>query len=352
MQTPTVDIIVPVWNNPFETRACLASILTHSPEARLIIVASGSSRETELMLEEFSEPLGERGLFIISDRNLGLVPSINMGLSRSDSDYAVILRPQVQVPAGWLAGLLEAARGGIGTPLLSGNGAPQLPGMTRGCTQMETFSASFFALALKGEMHMLLGGLDERLDNAEWCLKEYLRRAWSKGYRTSVSARTTLDCRAVAVFGSKERQLEIARASQASYLQRWGGFRHYGVYFGRSTEAADLAETIETILEGARQGHRFTLLLHRRQVSDFRRLGWNGLHTSIELQSLSLLAPRRDLQRKLAALQTAFPDMVMVRGPEGATLPAFVPALLFSEVAAVLGQTSPTSNLNGDHYAQ
>ncbi len=92
---PTVDIIVPVWNNPFETRACLAAILEYSPEARLIIINNGSSRETELMLEEFSEPLGEHALFITCERNIGLVPAINRGLASSDADFAVIVRPQV-----------------------------------------------------------------------------------------------------------------------------------------------------------------------------------------------------------------------------------------------------------------
>ena len=96
MTTPSVDIIVPVWNTPFETRACLASILTYSPEARLIIIDNGSSRETELMLEEFSEPLGEQALFITTERNIGLVPAINRGLASSDRDFAVIVRPQVR----------------------------------------------------------------------------------------------------------------------------------------------------------------------------------------------------------------------------------------------------------------
>ena len=99
MISPTIDILVPVWNNPFETRACLAAILAHSSGARLIIVDNGSSRETELMLEEFSEPLGDRGLFIKSERNIGLVAAINLGLARSDSDYTVIVRPHVSVQA-------------------------------------------------------------------------------------------------------------------------------------------------------------------------------------------------------------------------------------------------------------
>ena len=109
MTSPTIDILVPVWNNPFETRACLAAILMHSPGARLIIVDYGSSRETELMLEEFSEPLGDQGLFIKSERNIGLIAAINCGLSRSDSDYTVIVRPNVTVQAGWLGELVTAA---------------------------------------------------------------------------------------------------------------------------------------------------------------------------------------------------------------------------------------------------
>src|SRR5512136_108571 len=102
MPSPSVDIIVPVWNNPFETRACLAAILEHSPEARLIVVDNGSSRETELMLEEFSEPLAEQALFITTERNIGLVPAINRGLASSQADFAVVLQPRVMVGKGWL----------------------------------------------------------------------------------------------------------------------------------------------------------------------------------------------------------------------------------------------------------
>ena len=342
MTNPSVDIIVPVWNNQVETRSCLAAILTHSPEARLIIVASGSSRETELMLEDFSEPLAEKALYIISDRNVGLVPAINMGLARSDSDFAVIVRPQVQVGPGWLAGLVEAASSGIGTPLFRGSGAPMLPTVTKGCTLMETCGASFFALALKGEMHMLLGGFDEGLDNGEWCLRDYIQRAGSRGYRTCVTARTVLECRPAPVFGSSERLLEIARVSENLCSQRWGITRRYCLYFGKSTEAATLAEEMETILAGARQGHRFTLLLHRRQAADFRRLGWNGLHTGIELAGLSMLAPQRDLLKKVSALRAESPEIQLVNGRQDAAWPDNSVAIPFARLAESLGRQKST----------
>ncbi|OGR28033.1 MAG: hypothetical protein A2X83_09000 [Desulfuromonadales bacterium GWD2_54_10] len=340
MKTPTVDIIVPVWNSPFETRACLAAILEYSPDARLIIVDNGSSRETELMLEEFSETLGERGLFIKSERNVGMVPAINIGLARSDSDFAVILRPHMQVTRDWLSGLLDAAQApqaGIVSPVFSGSDAPRLPAIAAGSTQMETFDISFAALALKGELHMLIGGFDEGMDGGEWCLKDYVRRAWSRGYHTCATSRSRVVFGKEPVFGSDLRRQQQLHSSRTSYLERWGIGRHYSIYFGNKTDACSLADSIETILEGARQGHRFTLLLHRRQASDFRRMGWNALHTGITLKCLSLLMPQRDLLRQFSALQTAVSDVIPVQGVDNITFPGADTAIPFHEIAAAIG---------------
>jgi glycosyltransferase involved in cell wall biosynthesis len=339
MKSPSVDIIVPVWNSPFETRACLAAILEFSPEARLIIVDNGSSRETELMLEEFSERLGEHGLFIKSERNVGLIPAINMGLTRSDSDFAVIVRPHVMVNKGWLQVLLDAAEttgASIVSPLFTGAGAPLLPALTAGCTLLESCTVSFSTLLMRGEMRIIAGIFDEQLDGGEWCLAEYVRRAASRGYRTCITSNAVLACDAEPVFGSAERRQEMAKNSRAAYLAAWGVSRHYAVYFGKEADASNLSNSIETILEGARQGHRFTLLLHRRQHSNFRRLGWNALHTGIELYCVSMLLTKRDLQRKLAQLQAVSPDLLAVRGSDGVPFPLVVTAIPIHELVAAI----------------
>lgn len=344
MQTPSVDIIVPVWNSPFETRACLASVLHHSPGARLIIVDNGSSRETELMLEEFSEPLGEHGLFIKSERNLGMVPAINIGLERSDADYAVILRPHTLVTDNWLTELLAAAQTphvGVVSPVFGGTGAPPLLPVAPWCTLMESFDVSFSALVLKGEMHRLLGGFDEGLDSGDWCLRDYVRRAWSKGYHTCVTARSLILCGKETVFGSDNRRRQQSLVSSDAYRERWGIARHYGIYFGRDTSAAAISDTIETITEGARQGHRFTLLLHRRQATDFRRMGWDARHTGIEVRRISLFRPHRDFLRQWKSLRTASPDMIPVQGVERCDFPGTATAIPFDELAGVIGRCGP-----------
>ena len=344
MTTPSIDIIVPVWNSPFETRACLSAILAHSPEARLIIVDNGSSRETELMLEEFSEPLGERGLFIKSERNIGLVPAINRGLTRSDGAFAVILRPHVLVTNGWLEALTDVAadsRVGIVSPVFRGSGASPLCAINnrRDCSSLDTFRVSFSSLLLKNEMRMQTGFFDEGMDNGEWCLADYVRRAWSKGYRTCATSRSLLVSGREAVFGSEERRHGQARASRERYLGQWGASRHYCVYFGPDTDVSPLVDAVETILEGSRQGHRFTLLLHNRQAREFRRCGWSCLHTGIDLVRLSMFMPQRDLVRKLKALREAVPGMIMVCWKDDAPSAGMEMAISFTGmVAAIQGR--------------
>jgi glycosyltransferase involved in cell wall biosynthesis len=341
MHSPSIDIIVPVWNSPFETRACLAAILDCSPEARLIIVDNGSNRETELMLEEFSDQLGDKGLFIKSERNLGLVPAVNMGLSRSDSDMAVVVRPHVTVTDGWLAPLVEAAREpdvGIVTPVFRGSGAPLLISAVPGCSRIETSAVSFSALLLKAELRILVGSFDEGMDGGAWCLKEYVRRAWNRGYRTSAALHSELLCGLEPVFGSDERRQELTRASRRKYLERWGTVRHYCLYFGVHTDAGDLSGAIETLLEGCRRGLRFTLLLHRRQAAEFRRRGWNALHTAMQVHRLSMIRPQRDLIQRIAALKAEYPEIILVRGNPEIPFPGVESAISFTDVAAALGR--------------
>jgi hypothetical protein len=293
------------------------------------------------MLEEFSEPLGERGLFIKSERNIGLVPAINRGLARSDGAFAVILRPHVLVTNGWLEALTDVAgdsRVGIVSPVFSGSGASPLCAVNNrhDCSSLDTFTVSFSALLLKNEMRMLTGFFDEGMDNGEWCLTDYVRRAWSKGYRTCATSRSLLACGQEAVYGSEERRQGQTRASREHYLGQWGASSHYGVYFGPDTDVSPLIDAVETILEGSRQGHRFTLLLHHRQAREFSRCGWSCLHTGMDLVRLSRFMPQRDLVRKLWALQGAAPGMIMVCWKDDAPVAGMEVAIPFTGMAAAI----------------
>jgi hypothetical protein len=215
----------------------------------------------------------------------------------------------------------ETTGAGIVSPLFSGTDAPNLPNLAPGCTTMECCTVSFTTLLLRTEMRMVAGVFDEHLDGNEWCLKEYVRRFAGYGYRTCITVRPRLSCSAGQQFGSTLRRKEMTQNSRSAYISRWGIDRHYCVYFGQEAGAGSLAEVVAAVLDGARQGHRFTLLLHRRQYADFRKMGWNALHSGIELNRIAFFFPLRDLQRELKALRSASPDIVMVRGGSEVVFP-------------------------------
>jgi hypothetical protein len=252
------------------------------------------------------------------------------------------------VGSGWLKGLLDTAQMpqvGIVSPVFRGSSICGVSRPLAGCALMETFSLSFATLLLRGEMHKQLGVFDEGLDGGEWCLKDYIRRAEDSGFRTCVTGHPELICGQETVFGSQERRQEQSRLSRDCYLSRWGNPDHYCLYFGQEVLAGDLYETVESIVAGARHGHRFTLLLHRKQFKEFRKRGWNGLHTGITISQLPLFAPGRSLARQIAALQSADPNLILVRGAEGALFPGSDSAIAFDEIAATR-RNNISSHLN------
>jgi hypothetical protein len=204
---------------------------------------------------------------------------------------------------------------------------------------------SFDTLLLRTEMRVVAGAFDEHLDGNEWCLKEYVRRVAAFGYRTCITGRCCLSCSAGQQFGSAQRRNEMIQASRAAYQSRWGLPRHYCVYFGSEADAGSLGDAVTAILDGARQGHRFTLLLHRRQHSVFRKMGWNCLHTGIELHRLPLLYPMRNFQRKITALRNVSPEILAVRGCSGVAFPGVDAAISFEELLS--GITAHSTTVTG-----
>jgi len=138
------------------------------------------------------------------------------------------------------------------------------------------------------------------------------------------------------VYGSDERIAEITRNSLSVFQNRWGSRKHYAVYFGRVIDIESLQKCVDILLNAARHGHFFKLLLHRKQNSIFIRSGWNFLHTSIELCPISLLFPKRDLHKKLNSLKSKYPEIITVEGFYGALKNIDENAVSFEEIRALL----------------
>jgi hypothetical protein len=176
-------------------------------------------------------------------------------------------------------------------------------------------------------------GFDEEMDGGEWCLEDFIRRAWTKGFHTSITRSSQVICGKETIFGSEKRRQEQLLTSRCKYQEQWGVNRHYTVYFGKDAAVETLQDALETIVHGARQGNRFSLLLHRQQNILCIKKGWNFLHTGIEMIKLSALLPQRDFIRKIKDIKAKEPETILVRGTENSIYPSVDTTVSFSLLA-------------------
>lgn len=326
MTTPTLDIIVPVWNNPTAARACLVSILDCTSSARLIIINNGCDRATELMLEEFCDHLGERALYMTMERNIGFVPAINRALRRSDADWALLIRPTATLSPDCLEQILATtSQDGVGiiTPHCPVD-APLPPKRLKiGCSTIETCDISFSALTLAKKMRDMIGLFDEELDGGHWCLRDYRHRADAHGFKTCLLPTVTVTNEPVTVFGSLDRRRKQEASATATFQQRWGLQQQVAVYLPKETDEQKLNETLELLLSSARHGHRLELFLHRRQYILALQQGAACLHSGLTLHKLSLLTPLKTLARDMERLKADNPQLWIVCGLDGAPFPGY-----------------------------
>jgi len=102
--TPEIDIIIPVWNQPELTVACLRSIREHTPEAyRIVLVDNGSEPEAFAAVD--AELQNHPHLLIRNQTNLGFVKATNRGICASDAPLLVIMNNDTEAAPGWIAKL-------------------------------------------------------------------------------------------------------------------------------------------------------------------------------------------------------------------------------------------------------
>lgn len=114
---PSASIVVPTRNRPAYLEVALASIAPQAAEAGAEVVVvddAGISPQVRALAERF----GAR--YEPHPRPLGLNAARNTGVSRSSGELVIFVDDDVEVCAGWLAALLDAAREHPGIQVFTG----------------------------------------------------------------------------------------------------------------------------------------------------------------------------------------------------------------------------------------
>jgi GT2 family glycosyltransferase/glycosyltransferase involved in cell wall biosynthesis/predicted Zn-dependent protease len=107
-----ISIIIVTYNSAPTLRACLDSVIEHTPGAEIIVVDNASTDDTGSILEEYKA--GERIKVILNDENKGFSYACNQGIRASTGEYIVLLNPDTIVTPNWSDHLIAHFKPGIG----------------------------------------------------------------------------------------------------------------------------------------------------------------------------------------------------------------------------------------------
>lgn len=330
MPVATIDIVVPIWNRPNETRNCLVSLLNHTPDLRFIMLDCGSERETERMLEEFADGLDDQALLMRDDSNIGFVPAANRGLARAEAPFVALVRNTTVTPPGWLDPLLSFAaahpQAGILVPALSCGGIT--------CdAPVEVNAGSFAAMVIRREALGQVGLFDEGMDDGPWCLKDYTRRASSMGFSTHLVPGPLVECQDDRPLGSERRREEKLHRSMAIFEERWGVGGCYVMHVPKGVDAGMLSLKLDLLLKGARRGDQYFVLLPSVLEKAARLGGFAFPHENIRLVPLPRFATDSGRRRLYDRIVSANPKVVPVSAVDGIPFPWSDSYLSFSALA-------------------
>jgi hypothetical protein len=330
MTDATIDVIIPVWNRPYETRNCLVNLINNTPQARFIMFDSGSDRETEKLLQEFADGLDDRALLMRDDSNIGFVRAANRCFARSEAPYLGLLRNTSQVGPRWLEPLLQFAAehpdAGILVPSFTDD-AEQCRG------PIEVANASFAAMVITRRLYQEIGGFDEGLDAGLWCLRDYTRRACAKGFHTYRIPGPAVSFQEEVQFGSERRRQETLQRTLALFGERWGESGSYLVHVPKGVELDLLGQKLDLLLKGARHGDSYTLLLSAALNKAAKAAGFCLLHDNVKLVALPRLAGETAKRRVYERISAQLPGSVPVALIDGIPFPWSDSYLSFSELS-------------------
>lgn len=343
-----VDILIPVWNRPIETRNCLVTLIDATPSARFILIDNGSDRETERLLEEFAEILCERALFLKTSANQGFVKAVNRGLSQVEAPYAVVVQNTTLVAEGWLEPMVELANSrpdaGIILPRLELEGARGRKKRTVATsgTVTEVSHGSFASLLLRNELVERQGGFDEELDGGLWCLKDYSRRAFRNGYLTFAVDGVPVTYTDEVIFGSVARREERARRSADICEARWGREDAFCIYFPKDAEPEAIIPKLDIIRDGARMGCRFTVIVHPKVHKLLAEAGYATLHRNIDMVLLPRFFATGEISKITGNLLASLGDTAIIAGFDGLSVPGVSGAKPFNWLEGVVRERRET----------
>ncbi|MNK87957.1 putative teichuronic acid biosynthesis glycosyltransferase TuaH [compost metagenome] len=243
---PRVSVIVVTYNNLELTKACLASLQTHTNHHNMevIVVDNASADGSPAYLTEWAAQGPDRKL-ILNDDNRGFAAGNNQGLAIADGEFLVLLNNDTFVTPGWVRtlyrhmqrnpgiGILGPVTNNIGNEAkiqISYNSMDEMLIEAGKYTRshigkvQELYTAAFFCVMFRRETYERIGPLDEAFGRGFFEDDDYCRRVEQLGLTINCAEDVFIHHHLSASFNkmrSTERQA-LFDQNKATYEAKWG----------------------------------------------------------------------------------------------------------------------------------
>jgi len=264
------DIVVPVWNQPEFTKACIESIINNTADIdyRLIIIDNASNKETKHYLESLKTSVKPPVFLVRNENNLGFVKAANQGMRLSEAPYICLINNDTLVTEGWLGEMIKVFEGSaqIGLVNPSSNNLGQRPDRDEAiesyAQKLKKESGSFFEIGsaigfcmlIKKELIDKIGVFDEIYGMGNFEDTDFSRRAIKEGYICVRACAAYVYHREGTSFGRDKTFDENFERNRQVYEFRWGK-RRWIAYILNPVEEYTLAKFSRDAIKTARNGY-------------------------------------------------------------------------------------------------
>lgn len=234
-------IIIPCKDNLQYTIVCIKSIKrnTISPY-KIIIVDDGSVATNYTALRKI-----DRITLLTTQKKSGFPAACNLGMSKVESEFFVIINNDVEVTNGWLTDLLNHMRQnpklGILGPVTNRVSGPQQDccacyttreGMERHAIAVNNRKPAriefyprvvFFCVLIRTELYKQIGGLDENFGLGNFEDDDYCLRTKFAGWQTAIDYNVFIHHYRSKTFGKMgQAYIDILQKNKDYFIKKWG----------------------------------------------------------------------------------------------------------------------------------
>jgi GT2 family glycosyltransferase len=222
-----VSILIPVFNNPADTKQCLEGIFASRVENRTqfkIIVCDDGSDDS--VTTGYLAALSDRVQLLRNEVNLGYTKSANRLLGAADTRHAVLMNNDCTVHGDWIDQLVDRLDRDERVALVGTRGR-----MGRGSDgSVHPIMVMFECVGINMASAQELGHLDERFAPAYYEDDDYNVRALLAGYRLDVVQDSKVIHETPARSYGVERRSALMKINAKKFIEKWRNHPQVALY--------------------------------------------------------------------------------------------------------------------------